>query len=352
MTSRKRIKGDDRSSDVNQRTDKFRPNERLDRLIVELSERLTPVQKQVNLEFEVPQEPIGLILGSPRSGTTVLLQFFAACQAFSYPTNLLSRFAYAPYVGALTQKMLFDPEYDYMGELGDIESYRDYASELGKSKGILAASEFFHFWRKYIPRYLPEHVNEKEIENIDFADLSRSLASVESALGKPFITKGLFLQYNLTAFYERMPYLFFIRIAREPIYVMQSIWFSRLDNYGSTDAWFSVKPREFESLRKLDVYHQIAGQVYYTERAIEEGLEQIPEDRQIKTDYEEFCSNPGLLYMKIVEKYRALGCELDEHYDGPDAFESSRQLKLPLDDIQCLESAYDDFVIGKIVLDN
>ena len=343
------IKGDDRSSDVEQRTDKFKPNELLDRLIVELSRLLTPVQKQVNREFEVPQKPIGLILGSPRSGTTVLLQFFAACQTFSYPTNVLSRFAYAPYVGALIQKMLFDPEYDYLSELGDIQSYRIYTSDLGKSKGMLGASEFFHFWRKYIPRYLPEHIDETELENVDFADLSRSLASVESALGKPLVTKGLFLQYNLATFYERMPYLFFVRIVREPIYVMQSIWFSRLENYGSKEAWFSVKPREFKYLAKLDVYHQIAGQVYYTERAIEEGLAQIPEDRHIRTDYEGFCSNPRSLYMKMVDRYLALGCELDDCYNGPEEFKSSRQLKLPPDDIQRLESAYDDFLTCKMV---
>ena len=236
-----------------------------------------------------------------------------------------------------------------MNEQGDIQSYLDYSSDLGKSKGMLAASEFFHFWRQYISGYLPEYIDEAELENIDFADLSRALASVESALGRPFVAKGLFLQYNLTTFYEHMPYLFFIRIVREPIYVMQSIWFSRLENYGSKEAWFSVKPREFKYLAKLDVYHQIAGQVYYTERAIEEGLAQIPEDRHIKTNYEEFCSNPRLLYMKIVDRYLALGCELDDCYNGPEEFKSSRQLKLPPDDIQRLESAYDDFLTCKMV---
>ena len=339
---------DDRSSDVRKRTDKFKPNELLDGLIAELSRLLSPAQKLVNLEFDVPRQPVGLILGSPRSGTTVLLQFFAACRTFSYPTNVLSRFAYAPYVGALIQKMLFSPEYDYLGELGDTQSYRDYTSDLGKSRGMLGANEFFHFWRKYIPRYLPEHIDATELDNVDFADLSRSLASVESALGKPFVTKGLFLQYNLATFYERMPYLFFVRIVREPIYVMQSIWFSRLENYGSKEAWFSVKPRQFEYLSGLDAHHQIAGQVYYTERAIEDGLGRIPKDRQIETTYEDFCSNPQLLYEKIVSKYLALGCELDAGYKGPEAFKSSRHLRLPPDDIRRLESAYDDFLNAKI----
>lgn len=331
---------------------RFQDNQQLNSLLVELKELLSPIQESVNKRFENPSWPCGLIIGPPRSGTTIFLQFLASTGNFAYPTNMLTRFAYAPYIGALIQKMLFESEFDFQGEFADIQSSLNFSSELGKSQGALASNEFLHFWRLYMPNYFPKPFTRDELESINYSALLKALSSIESAFEKPFIAKGVLLQYNILTFFEKMPQIFFFRICRDPLFIAQSLGYSREKYYGSREVWWSVKPREYEDLKVMDVYHQIAGQVYFTERAIEKGLKQIPEDHQMKVSYEEFCKNPKQIYLQIVEKYSALGCELNPDYKGPELFKCSNQIRLPIDDIKGLKSAYDDFASGKITFNH
>jgi hypothetical protein len=88
-------------------------NERLEKLIAELSTILKPIQFLKQKDFNNHKYPFAFIVGAPRSGTTLLLQWFASQGSFSYPTNVLNRFAYAPYTEALNQQMLLNRAYDY-----------------------------------------------------------------------------------------------------------------------------------------------------------------------------------------------------------------------------------------------
>ena len=312
----------------------------LDKLILELKQRLAPIQEQVNAEYGMPKWPVGLIIGPPRSGTTVFLQFLASTGHFSYPSNLLARFAYAPYIGALVQKMLLNSEFDPHGDFADIRSTPSFDSELGKSKGALATNEFFHFWRISLNRYFPEPFTEQELEKIDYDRLTAGLASIEAAFQKPFCTKEMLLQYNLSKFFKHQPYSFYFRLVRNPIYVCQSILQARIKYSGSKEEWWSAKPEEYEKLKVLDVYRQIAGQVYYTEKAIDAGLSEVPDENQLTISYERFCSDPESIYREIVDKYNSLGYELPCELNSAYRFRSTNEFRLPIEEIKKFKEAY------------
>lgn len=318
-------------------------NAKLDELIVELRQLLEPVQRQVDAQYVMPKWPVGLILGPPRSGTTVFLQFLASTGCFSYPSNLLSRFAYAPYVGALVQKMLLDPAFDPNGDFSDIRSELSFGSELGKSKGALATNEFFHFWRTSLNKYFPAPFTDRELDEIDYARLSAGLASIEAAFGQPFCAKGMLLQYNLGAFFERQPYSFYFRLVRDPIYVCQSILFAREKYFGSRDEWWSSQPEQYADLKDRDVYEQIAGQVYYTEKAIDEGLSEVPAENQLTICYEQFCSDPASVYRQIVDKYEVLGYQLPSALKLDYNFKSTNGYRLSSGEIEKFKEAYASF---------
>jgi hypothetical protein len=328
------------------RTTRFQHNEKLNGLLAELCELLAPVQEQVNARFDMPKWPVGLILGPPRSGSTVFLQYLASTGSFAYPTNLLTRFAYAPYVGALIQKMLFDPAYDYQGDFDDIQGALTFHSDLGKSKGALATNEFFHFWRNYFPNFDPDWLSEEQLAAVRLKECFQAAASIEEAFGSPFVAKGWMFQYNLDYFYDRMPCSVFLRIKRQSLFVMQSILWARGQFYDDRKLWLSMKPNEYDQLKDMDLYHQIAGQVYFTEKAIDEGLKSVPESNQLTIEYEAFCSDPQAVYQHIVQKYAALGCELPVEYKGPASFKCSNKIRLPQEDIDGLQSAHDDFASG------
>jgi hypothetical protein len=326
------------------RTDRFQDNAELNSLLNELALLLKPVQS--SLPYTTPTAPVGSIVGNPRSGTTIFLQWMASLGIFSYPTNLLTRFAYAPYVGALIQKMLFDPKFDYQGDFEDLKSEINFTSELGKSKGTLACNEFQHFFRNYMPNFEIECLDDDSLNLVNCNGISSGLASIEAGLGKPFITKANILQFNLAYFEKRIPSLFWIHIVRKPIFVMQSILQGREQYSGNLKTWLSAKPKEFELLTKMDVYHQIAGQVYYIEKAIRHGLRHIPKSKWIEIEYESFCASPEDTYQDLCRKYKQLGYDLPKEYRGQSSFGQRNTIRLPSKKIDALQAAYSQFENG------
>jgi len=333
-----------KSTDAATRTAGFEENEKLNALLGKLSAVLRPVQQ--GLSFDKPQCPVGCIIGNPRSGTTILQQWMASLGVFSYPTNLLTRFSYAPYIGALTQKMLFDPDYDYHGDFQDIRSEVNFQSDLGKSKGALACNEFQHFFRNHMPNFDLEWLDGEALNRVDCSGIEKGLASIEAVLEKPFVTKGSLMQLNLDYFSERLSNLFWIHITRDPIYVMQSILTAREAFYGDRSIWWSSKPKEYRWLKDMDVHHQIAGQVFFTDKAIEDALTKLPDDRWMAVQYESFCNNPIVVYESLHKKYMALDFDLHEEYLGATSFKASNEIRLPASDIDALQTAYTSFQNG------
>ena len=306
----------------------FRKNSALDNVLKELYQILSPVQREKEAKFIKNKWPLCFIVGNPRSGSTLLLQWLASLGHFSYPTNLLNRFAYAPYIGALIQELLFNPKYNFHNEFSDLNSDINFNSDLGKSEGALASNEFQHFFRNYMPNFDPEFLDEKKIKRVDFHGIKNGLASIENAFGKPFVTKAVMLQFNISQLYSVIPNSIFLYIKREPIFNMQSILSARKKYYNNKNIWWSVKPAEYEFLKDMDIYHQIAGQVYFTNLAIKDALKTIPKNNKLELNYEEFCKNPRVIYDDLVKKYTANGYSIKEPYLSVESFNANENILL------------------------
>ncbi len=329
----------------NSKQEQFKDNQKLNELLSELKTLLTPVQKKVENKINNNKWPYIFIIGSPRSGTTLILQWLASLSCFSYPTNILTRFAYAPYLGAQIQKMLFDKEYDFNGDFTDIQSEFNFISDLGKSKGALATNEFQHFFRNYMPNFDPEFLNEEQLKKVDFEGINRGLSSIEYAFNKPFVTKLMMLQFNLSEVYQNIPKSFFIFVKRNSLFNMQSIFLARKKYYGSEKIWWSVKPKEYKRLKKLDVYHQIAGQVYNTNKSISDELNSFPEKSKLIINYEEFCANPEKIYQKLTKMLNELNYDIKVKYKGEKSFDIKNSIKLEEEIINKLKKAYQNLEV-------
>lgn len=328
---------------VDQKTYTFKDNPLLNQLINEMKSLLEPVQASIQDKFDAPKWPVGLVIGCSRSGTTLLLQWLASLTVFSYPTNFLSRFAYAPYLGALIQKMVFDSNYDINSQFADVNSEINFESDYGKSMGALASNEFNHFFRNYMPNVEPMCLDESQLKKINTHKMQKGFASIEEAFGLPFVTKGVFIKYNMSYFYKNIPKLFFLVIKRRPLFTMQSLLIAREKNFGNIKYWFGNKPPGYESLLKMDVYHQVAGQVYFTEQTIDNELQKIPEDHKSIISYEDFCKAPESLYIQLVKKYNELGCKISASYLGPESFVMRNKARLSDKEIYKLENAMNYF---------
>jgi hypothetical protein len=313
----------------------------INNILEELKTCLGPVQKLRQKNFSENRAPLGFIVGAPRSGTTLLSQWLANLGCFSYPTNTLARFAYAPYFGALIQQMLFERRFDPLEELnGSNEKEFNYTSNLGKSSGFLALNEFQHFFRIYINNYFPKYIPDEDFKKINFQELLQGLASIESVFEKPFITKAMMLQFNLFETSQKIPHSIFFYIKRDPVYVMQSIYESRKKYFKDPSKWWSVMPKEYDILKEKSLYEQIAGQVYYTEQAIEKDLLKIPEKRKITIQYEDFCNDPDQFISVILDKYNLNDCCLKLTEFTQTKFKVSNSITLNLHELTKFKNAY------------
>jgi len=310
------------------RTAEFRKSATLEQLLAELNGLLAICQEQVNRQYTRPRFPLLLIVGLPRSGTTLFLQWLAESQRWGYPSNIISRFYGAPYIGARVQQILI--EHDYKNQITDFRKTDPYSSSLGTTKGATAPHEFWYFWRRFFPfAENADFVPPEALANVDVAGLNAELATLEAALGKPLAMKAMLLNWHIPFLDAAFEKVLFVHVKRDPIYVMQSIMESRRKNFGSEDRWYSFKPPEYRWLQEMDPIHQVAGQVHFILKAVNDGLAQVAEPRKLEVDYERFCQNPTEVWETLRSRMAAQGCTLEGAYQGPDHFEATTSVRVP-----------------------
>ena len=163
-----------------QRRGEFEGLARHEELLREVNDLLGRAERDAVREISGPSKPLVLIVGAPRSGTTLTLQWLAASGQFGYPTNFLSRFFGAPYLGARIQELLTNPEFDYRGELRELYAGAiDWSSQVGKTQGILQPHEFFYFWRRFFPVDQAQKLSDEALAASDPEGFARVWASLE-----------------------------------------------------------------------------------------------------------------------------------------------------------------------------
>ncbi len=328
----------------NLRVKDYQKNGKLEKLLRELNELLQPAEQVAVKNYHQPRYPVLLIVGGPRTGSTVMMQWLANTGVFVYPSNLLSRFYAAPYIGAKIQLMLTNPEYNFKDEFEDFTYRISFESDLGKTRGILAPNDFWYFWRRFIPNTEPVYLEEAELKKVDTRSFLSELAAIEAVFDKPFAMKAMILEQNLPFLARMFENGIFLYLKRHPFYNIQSLLEAREKFFGTRRRWYSIKPREYEFLSKLDdPIEQVAGQVYFKNKIVEKGLSQIPPSRWLQVDYDDFCRAPGQVFRQIQEKYRQQGYPADWEYRGPQEFHSANTVRLPEGDVRRIIAAYKKF---------
>ena len=193
-------------------------------------------------------------------------------------------------------------------------------------------------------------MDETALAKIDHEGLSAELAAIEDAFKKPIVMKGLFFVFNIPYLASKIKNTLFIYLKRHPFYNIQSLLEARIKNFGDRDQWYSVKPQQFETLKELNPIEQVAGQVYYTNKAIQEGINQISSENALVVNYEEFCTEPSVIFDQIKEKYSQQGYKLAWEYTGPTKFQSTNRVRLSEDESNQVIEAYNKFSEEKLEL--
>lgn len=304
------------------RTQPFRRNDLLEELLHDLNDDLQASEAHLvdTYRGRAMHHPVLLVMGPLRSGTTLLMQWLANTGLVAYPTNLLSRFYRAPILGAKIQLLLTDPRFNFRDELGEFVQQSEYSSENGKTKGVLAPNEFWYFWRRFLADPSRDVWTDRELQDtVDFDTIKAELNGVMDVFQKPFVAKGMLFNYNIPLLDRVFPEIIFLQVKRDPLANVISVLKARTRQLGSESAWYSFKIPEYDQLREREPIHQVAGQVYYIDRAVTTGLEHVAEERKIVVSYERFCTDPESVFHDLVAK---LGVG-PATYRGPEHFQVS-----------------------------
>ncbi|MEW5834106.1 MAG: sulfotransferase [Pseudomonadota bacterium] len=301
----------------------FTRNEALEELLTELNSAMGNAERTLELPV-APSLPVIFVVGPPRSGTTLVTQWLAASGRLAWPTNLLSRFYAAPYLGARIQQLLTDPRFNYRNELLGEHSVASFDSDLGKTRGLLQPNEFWYFWRRFFPLRWPEPLSAEQVAEVDGCGFVAGLAAIEAAFGKPFAAKAMLLQYNLTLLAELLPTSIFLHVHRDPVDNGLSILRARERFWGTNTHWYSARPPGTEDLLDRDPFEQVAGQILFTHRSIDAELRALPAYRTLRIDYESFCRDTAPTWSALVERCARQGFALDAEHDAPRTFSAQK----------------------------
>lgn len=282
----------------NQRSKQHARNPETENVLQELSSLLEGVGKERKFTTELP---VIFIVGCARSGTTVLTQYLATTSDFCYPTNFISRFYFNPYLGALLQRLMFD--LDTKGELfGGVErKHLDLFSNLGKTKGALSPNEFWYYWRRFFRFSEIQKLQDSDIKCVDRAGFVNGISAIQQVFQKPIFMKAMILNWNILLLHEMVPNSYFVFVERDLAHNAYSLLRARKEFYNDAEKWYSFKPVEYDEIKRKSPQHQVVDQVYFTNRAIREGLDSLPVGRHIKITYEEFCSNPRGFLLNLYQ---------------------------------------------------
>lgn len=288
--------------DNNQRTEKFKRSTNLESTLELMNNILSELP---NDQLRKPELPIIMIMGCPRSGSTLLLQYLANTGLFSYPSNLVARFFKNPFMGLLVQQNLIDN--DSSNQMGFDLNLNDYKSTLGKTFGAKTPSEFWYFWRSYFQFGEHNQLSEEELSTIDIASFFKKLSSFEILTGNPLVLKGLMLNWNIPYLFKHNRKIIFVNLKRDVIDNAKSLYKARLDYFNDANKWYSFKPPEYSSLLKMTPIEQVVSQVLCNQKAVNEGLKTIPENNKVNVSYEDFCLNPTGFLEELILKINLNG---------------------------------------------
>ncbi|MFY3629844.1 sulfotransferase [Achromobacter xylosoxidans] len=318
-----------------QRTEKYAKRPVDEQRIAQMNELLRPAQASLEQHAPQPAQPIVLVIGAPRAGTTLAGQMLAATGGFAYASNFLARFWQTPAVGAIIEQALKIRENDGI----------DFSSTHGVTKGWSNSHEFGYYWSSWFDRGQTTHrLAPAELAQIDAAAMLRSLGALEAVRHLPFVFKNNTWCTLQAAYLARtLPTSLFVVCRRNPLFIAQSILMARRERYGDERQWWSVRPSTYETIIQYSPQQQVVFQALEIQREMDDELRLIAPHRLVHAPYERLCAEPRRIVAEVVERCESAGARLKLERTCPEAFESTDVRRLQAAEWRLLERALEDY---------
>lgn len=242
-------------------------------------------------------QPLVLVVGAPRSGTTLAYQVLSRFLDVSYFTNLSSFFPKSPLAATrMLRRMQRDKKADF-------KSYYGQTARLG------GPHDGFFIWNRWLgeDRYVPAD----SLTDDQAADMRNFFNAWTATFDKPFLNKNNRNTSCIDLLADALPAARFVIVRRDPLYAAQSLIHARERVQGDKRVGWGLEAKP-ESAGDDDLAYvdDVCRQLQTIESRLAEQSATIAQDRIVEIAYEELCANPHGTVHEIADR---MGLALHEN---------------------------------------
>lgn len=285
-----------------------------------LDSLLRLVERRQTKDAKPSKHPLILVIGAPRSGTTLVYQALAHFLDVTYPSNGSSLFVKSPITAARIQKKLvrrLKPSF---------ENY------YGQTRRLSDCNDAFELWNRWLgeDRYAPrsELTDEQSCEMQNFFD------TWMNAFDKPFLNKNNRNAFAVRVLARHLPNAKFVVVRRNPVFVAQSLIVARKKIQGSESiGWGLNSSSTIGKPDPLAYVDDVCSQIKTIDDEMDSQLIAVDGARVINVTYEGFCNAPQQTIAEVAARFDGLELDADSNLSQLEPFEISQKLTINRDEI-------------------
>ncbi len=280
----------------NQRVEEYAKNSQEEKFFLSLNEALKTAQIEFPpVDREMLKVPIIYVIGTPRSGTTLLYQILCKYLHVGYINNLIARFWLRPSVGIRLSETILGPDSRHLVEL---------KSSYGTTAGIAGPHEFGYFWRYWLKldESPTHHLSKRALAKVDAQGLKHALENeILGSFRRAVVFKNIICGFHASFLTELHPDSLFVNITRDTLATTRSILNARKKRFGSYKAWWSLKPATYPfNIFPDNPAAEVVKQVFDCRREVEIELSK-PGVNAINITYEQLCTETEQVLARILK---------------------------------------------------
>lgn len=228
---------------------------------------------------EINRLPLVFLLGSPRTGSTLIYQIVVNFFGFYYFSNFVAdHFPETPIVGAALERMLSP------------RNIVPYESAYGKTSGLWEPSEASAIFKNWFGGGHPSQVVSATVIPKKEAHLVLTMQSIYGLTRKPILVKNAWNCFRIADIARIFPNAHFVWIRRDIARSALSDLAARYKR-GGPEVWNSATPANYLEIKKLPYWEQVIEQQYEYNNTMQEELPLYASGRYYWVWYEDICAS-------------------------------------------------------------
>ncbi len=272
---------------------------------------LRPMERRAYDRAADPVEPIIMVVGPPRSGTTLVAQYLINVFDVCYLNNLTSLFPRSPVLFYILLGKFFPPR------PGDYDAF------YGKSRGLAGPNDALYIWDRWLGR--DRDRVPKTLEPGAGESMRRFFGALENLYDLPLVNKVNRLNTCAHLVSGELKNVRFLCLQRDSLLLAQSLYVARSYISGDIQLAYGVQHPNAEI---DDPIEDVCRQVLFHENQARCQQKLLGGDKFVLISYEAFCRNPVGLAQLLSKEYPDLKTRAGES-PVTQSFEVSDKRKLP-----------------------